>query len=772
MATYIVGKGPYRKSGKGDDESEEFKDKPDLDCIRRVVQNSQSDAAWFLERNRLAFDAWHSRWGFQTADGRKHRNDSMQDEDVVWPWEGSCDTRVRTCDKIIREHMTVANFAWLNMKVQAKSTRPFSTMRESQQAGVLLNWMLFTKMQPQLGREISLGLNWRFGLGASAFEIVWDQERRIDRVEITVVQLADMLSQQMGQEISIEEVSMLISNDDYEETLIQILQTLSPILTRSQAKGIIADLRQLRYAEIPIPYVYVSQPRWTALRFMIDLVIPAQCDSLQRTRWVDRVEWVTETELSDRIETQGYDEEFVDAALAKKGKTSSSPMFSRADQAQPILGGPIYVYGTRQDEFDDRIELHHFWQKGHDNGVPCLYVTTFHTDIDDNYAKYGPCEYSHGQFPFCELRNEYHERAILSSRGIPEIAYTWENEIKAQRDGRTDRTDLSLRPPLLAPYQDVQRLKQQFEPGVILPERRENSMRFFQVNSYDNGSVEIENAVKQDIAEFFGLFGGAEVDPALKQQRQMELADSVLEEIKPAIDQTFKLCQQYLPDAEVVAVVGELARPGILSQVSRADIQGGHEITATADMRELDKDWLKEKGTLVSGLMSMDKLGVIDSTSVIQNLMGAVDYNLADMAIKDTGVATQQERDDEINKLSQIIGSGLDLPLPQSGNFQLRLQTLQQTMNDAMQNNPATRKQIQGNPDVLKVVQKRAEYYQNQLQQQQNAQIGRSLTTRTFTKEAPVMAAPPGPGMTPGAGGMQGPGQAMGGQQASDGMGY
>ena len=151
-------------------------------------------------------------------------------------------------------------------------------------------------------------------------------------------------------------------------------------------------------------------------------------------------------------------------------------------------------------------------------------------------------------------------------------------------------------------------------------------------------------------------------------------------------------------------------------------------------------------------------------------MMSGIDYNMADMAIKDTGVATQQERDDEINKISQIIGSGLDMPLPQSGNFQLRLQTLQQTLQDAMQNNPATRKQIAANPEVMQVLQKRATYYQNQLQQQQNAQIGRSLSTRAFTKDAPVMAAPPGPLMTPALGGMQGPGQTMG-EQATGGGG-
>lgn len=729
--------GPYAKGrgGMDDDYTEEIGAEPDLDYLKQCVRGEQSNAAWFMERNRLAFNSWHSRWNGQTVDGRKHPYDGMAADDVIWPWEGACDTRVRTCDKIVRDHMTVANFAWMNAKVQAKSTRPMVTLRESQQATTLLNWQLYTKMQPELNREIALALNWRFALGSSAIEVCWDQERRIDKVEVTAIQLADYIAEQNQEPPDYMHFADVLQNSANDDQLMTFIQSLSPIVSRPDARGILKDLRELRYATLPIPYVYKSQPRWTALRLMIDLIIPLHTDSLQRARWVDRIEWVTETELTDRIETEGYDPHFVDQAIAKKGRRSSG-IYTRADQ--PMGDGFRYVSGQRTEDFDERIELHRFWQKGHQDGVPALYVTTFHMDVDIE-AKCEQSEYLHGEMPFHELRNEYHERPILTSRGIPEIAYTWEMELKAQRDGQTDRSDLQLRPPLLAPYQDVNRIKAQFEPGVIFPERREGSMRFMPITSQDDGSVKISAAIKLDIEEFMGLFG-MELDPILKQQRQMELADAVLEEFKPPMRQTFQLDQQLLADAEVVAVVGELQRPGLLSQVSRSDIQGGHEITATVDLRELDKDWLKEKGVLVNGVLQMDTEGVVDRTSIIRNLMSAIDYNLADMAIKNPEAATQAERDDEINKISQIIGSGLDLPLPQSGNFQLRLQTLQQTLQDALQNNPATRKIIQANPDVMKVIQNRAEYYQNQLQQQQNAQIGRSLSTRTFTKQAPMLA--------------------------------
>src|SRR5262245_28756184 len=97
-------KGPDAK-GRADNEdyTEEIGTEPDLDYLKQCVRGSQSDAAWFLERNRLAFDTWHSRWAGQTADGRKHAFDGMAADDVIWPWENASDTRVRTCDKIIRQ---------------------------------------------------------------------------------------------------------------------------------------------------------------------------------------------------------------------------------------------------------------------------------------------------------------------------------------------------------------------------------------------------------------------------------------------------------------------------------------------------------------------------------------------------------------------------------------------------------------------------------------------------------------------------------------------
>ena len=175
----------------------------------------------------------------------------------------------------------------------------------------------------------------------------------------------------------------------------------------------------------------------------------------------------------------------------------------------------------------------------------------------------------------CFPVSEKHERPILSSRGIAEVAYTWEQEIKKQRDGRTDMTDLSLRPPLFAPYDQVMKIKASFAPGVIWPLARGKEIKFMDSQPYNNSSIEIEKSVTAMVDEYFGLFGQS-VDPTLKQLRQQEVADDFLFELKRPVMQMWQLMQQYLPDEEVTQVVGQLQRP---FHVSRAEIQGAHEFT-------------------------------------------------------------------------------------------------------------------------------------------------------------------------------------------------
>jgi hypothetical protein len=231
------------------------------------------------------------------------------------------------------------------------------------------------------------------------------------------------------------------------------------------------------------------------------------------------------------------------------------------------------------------------------------------------------------------------------------------------------------------------------------------------------------------------------VDPDLKKLRREEFVDDILAELKVPTQQTMKLMRQLLPDDEVAQVVGPLNRP---FHVSRADIQGEWEISATVDLRNIDSDWLREKLTYLTQLAQLDTMGLLDKAALLKAGAEAIDYSFADQALQNPQVASQSEVEDEQRAVDLIIGSGQDQVLPKSGNFQLRLQTLQ-AKQQSIQSNPATMKIIQGNPDIIKVLLNRAAYYQRQIQQQVNAQIGRAQVGTTFPGPS---GAPQAPQMT------------------------
>jgi hypothetical protein len=623
----------------------------------------------------------------------------------------------------------------MNMNLQARSTRPSATARESKQATTLLNWQLFSHLQAEWHFESELAIVWSAALGSSVMAVDWCQERRLEYIDVGVPELAQILGKMVGQPVDLLVLQDMLTDPAGEKELAQLIQQISPIISTSQAKSILRDFRDLRHAEIPVPYTFRSSPSFTTLRPMIDVFFNPEASDLQRERWIDRVEYVTESILTDRIETEGYDPEFVSKALETRGQ---SPGFvtGRAGVGMFSRGYNVVTPGNKSaEEKGQLIELHHFYHYALDMGVPCLYRTVFHSDVDI-YATHGLCEYKHGQMPFHAFRMETDDRPILSSMGIPENVATWENELKVQFDSRTDRASLALKPPLFSDHADVLKMKAGYMPSTIIPIRRGTEPRLAQIPQYDPGSIQVSQDIMARFADYYGWFG-AQVDPSLKQMRQMELADRTLTQFKPVFQQMFKLDRQYLPDAEVAAIVGPLARP---FQIDRADIQAEHEITATCDPRNLDNDFLKASNEALSQILPWDTMGIIDRSVVVRNRMEAIDYNLADQAIRSPEAASHKEVTSEIDDISKIVGSGIEQPLPGEGsNFGLRLQTLQNTL----QQSPYTMQRLRQAPDVTKAIENRILYYQRQIQQQQNASIGKiQVGSATNPLQAPMMAGP------------------------------
>jgi len=252
----------------------------------------------------------------------------------------------------------------------------------------------------------------------------------------------------------------------------------------------------------------------------------------------------------------------------------------------------------------------------------------------------------------------------------------------------------------------------------------------------DATPVAVIRMVQERLNRRYPLFG-TELDPDLKTLYRSEAGQETLGIMSLALEQTFQLMQQYEVPEEVAEVVGQLARP---FPVSREEIQGKHEITATVDMRMLDQEYAANKMALIGQAMAFKQEGLLFRMAI-----EAIDPDAAEAIAQDqvSPAAQEKERQDELNAIAQAM-SGIEPPLPMMANYQLRLQVLSEATLQSQ--NPMMSQRLLQAQDSQEILKKRGQFFMNQLQQTtQNPQIGRALSTRTFQpKMAPELMAPPG----------------------------
>jgi len=681
-------------------------DEPPLPEIIQELQQAQSDGNTYCQRLEMARRWWRCEWDHQFWDGRKHLHNGVE----PFPWEGASDSRTRIVQGIINEHVTFAKAAFWNAKIQAMSTRPIVYGRERNVADKALKWRIYTSMRREINRELTMAFLWRFGFGLSFLWVEWEQQRTVMDVPIDINTIAE-LARATGN----EQLLTVVTDPDSEREGVQLLQSFSQVLDTERARQIIRELRETGQSAIPTINLTVNKPKWSALKYGEDIMIPAETDDIQFARWVSRREFVTESELVDRIGTDGYDPLFVEEALEHKGEF--------ADWMQ--LGWDWRYNGLNQVR-RNLIELHHFRYKSVADGVPCVYRTVFCAAVKDSVAVHRKAEYDHQQYPVIALRRTFEERPLLSSRGIAEEAYTDEQDIKVQQDGLTDRTDL-IHNFLINISGDHREFKSLWGPKAIMESFRPGDISYPPLPPIDQTPAGIIEMVQARLDRRYWMFG-PNVDPNMSVVRKQELADDVLQEIELAVDQTFQLMQQFESDQDMAQVAGGSVH------ASAKDIQGQYQISATVDVRDRDLEYAKEKIGLYAQAMQFNQAGTANMAKFFNKMLEVVEPDIADLVTDDQQTATQRELDEERGALNSIM-SGVEPPKPMYGNHQLRMQWL--LSNTIQSPNPMMAKRLQMLPDSAEMLKNRLEFFRNQIQQtQQNPMIGRALSTQTFNPKA------------------------------------
>lgn len=671
--------------------------------ILSEVEQADSDASTYIQRKTRNWNTRYCIWPGQSEDGRKHASALGRQP---FPWDSSSDCKIFLSDTIVRDHVAMLVSAFFKSRVQVQPVESMDIDKKNA-AETVLRWLLFTHALDDLRREVRLAAEYRETYGLAVMAIDWQTTTRTEVKTFTLDEAMAMLEaaqqQDPEQAANLQALIEVVLDPLQEELAAQLLGEIVPELGKP-AK--VRELREKGVVEWDSPYVFENKPVWTALEAFEDVIFPIQTYSLQRAAFVARRELLTEVELRERGMIEGWDEDWVERVSKHKGEMRRiSVNLHRSDQ---------FLY----EQLRDMVEVWHVYRKEIDEKTGAVRVTrsimSFH--VPDAVGIHEILPYAHGLYPFVELPRERSTRPLLESRGVPEICQTAQNEIKVQRDARVDSTSLQTLPMLRVPAN-----RGKFDlilgPGAQIPERRQGEVSWMDGPRPSQGSIEVEQATRLDINNYFGRMAEG-VPPQLAMLHTQERIDSWLLDMKLCVAQTMALAQQYMSPEEIARVTGNQ----LPFAASPQDIRGRFDITAEFDARMLDAEALGAKlDYLAKILVPMDSFGVIDRVGLIKYMFQAVDPNMASMLVQDIGAATQAEIEDEQTAFAKI-AAGTEPPMKEGGqNAQVRLQTLQQIV----QSNPAVQQRYQQDEIFRRMLDARMQAFNFQLQQSQNAVIGR-----------------------------------------------
>jgi hypothetical protein len=664
-------------------------------------------------RARLNHEARYCVWPGQSEDGRKWT--PRLGEDEVFPWPGASDARVNLVDKYIRKHTGFLMLLWDKMKPKVFGTQ----VNDDAWASRMTNYLGWQKTQMAEARgEAELLANYLLERGTAMMGCFWDKRTQLQYQEIDLEGLAMICMQRatnpQNPDQRFADLPRMILTTQFQAEAAALMNVLFPSVPAKRLEQVVKDIRMQGYAKFPLPAVLANRPKFMALAPNDDVFIPPDCqDSTLEDTSVFWVEVMREPKFKQRAQDFNWDPEWVETMLeSQRGNVE----FGSLQFNQRIYLGTSTLLPRRGD-LDARklfLVVHSYRRLVDADGVPGIFYTVWNPHLTESCAQHDLLSYEHGQMPFTLFMQERRSRKPDDSRGYGEIANTWQGQIKAEWDNRIDRASISTLPPS---YYPPGLQPDKWGPGVQVPTNSPQGYGFFEPAGDPAGSKEVEQSVKEYADDYFG-FATEGNDPNDAQMQKQKLGGEWLAGWKRVYTQQLKLCQQFEKDEIYFRVVGSAKGQPI--HATRDDLQGEFDLQVGFDIESLDPEQRKQKLEFIQMIMGQDIGGIVDHNEAMVVAFELVDPNLGERLLKPAEAASQSEVEDEMNVIVKCL-AGMNIPVKPGQAYQLRLQVLQQYL----QSNVAAQQAMRTNPQVMQAFENRMKGLQLQVQQQQNAVIGR-----------------------------------------------
>jgi hypothetical protein len=649
---------------------------PDVKTLRYSYDQTVTELEAYFDLCRSSYDDRRNFWPGKSRDHRKHGADAF-------PWEGASDMEAHTIDERITRLVSLFMSSLDRSNVRAYPVES-NDMGQAQVVSSFLKWMTTSGYIPRFKKEMELGANYLLERGMLITYVGWHRE---DRTYLQKLNLAQ------------------IGNRDDELT--SLMQQVFPTASPKRIKKALKELRKGGEAELPIVRRQIDAPEVKTLAPDGDFFFPPYVTDPQRAPFCFWRTYYTPQELQNKVITDGWDEDFVEYIIEHyRGVNIYS--VEREQEGQRSIG-----LTDRGYQADELVEIVYGYQRLIDpeDGSEGIYQTVFHREFDGDgetpgYAKF---ELMNGyeDYPVVVTKLSEDSKRLYDVQTIPDLLRGIQNQVKVERDSRIDRNSIATLPPILHP---VGQAPTDWGPGRMIPYRRKGDFDFAPTPPPPTGSIEIERTMEEQADRLCGLDETSQIS----QIRKQFLVNKFLQHAAEVIRMAYKCFQRFGPDSIFFRVTG--VPDG--QRFNKGDADDNFDININYDILNTDPETSEKKLQAMVSLTQLDRSGRINLQNLLDIAANSIDPVLADAVLQPAEAAQQQIVKDVTDDLAKIF-AGIEMPARPTG-AQVAMQVIQQYTAQ-----PDVAQRAQQDEAFAGRLQKYAGQYTFQMQQMQNAEIGK-----------------------------------------------
>jgi len=655
------------------------KNKPSVDALRDAYDTCLLDLEEYFETCLRAYEDRRNQWDGKTEDLRKQGANAF-------PWQGASDMEVNVIGERIDSFVAILDQALQRSHIKAFPTS-MASMPRAAVVSAFLKWMRSSYI-PGFREQMELGANYLLEKGLMVSYVGWKREKRTFR-QIVSLEEINNLSPDLAQ---------LIASGTDDESVMQMLFQAFPDMSEKRAKRAIKELRKKGITEVPIARTTVDCPVVEACAPDGEVFMPAYTADPQRAPYVFWRTFLTAQELEKKVANEGWDEDWVEEAIKTlRGKDS---LYLDGEKQKNVTRMPL-------TDDNDLVMLVYAYQRliDEEDGSEGIYCTVFNPNTE-GYAKFELLN-GYDDYPFVFTRLSTNQKRIYETMSFADILRGAQLQIKTERDSRIDRASLATLPPLMHP---AGRPPSDWGPGRRIPYRRLGEVAWGPTPPMDAGSLEIENAMTLQANRAVGL----DIESPLAMIRQQFIINKFLDHVRDVLAMAWKLFQRMGPDEVFFQVTGN-PNPQVMTKGSPDD---NFSITVAFDSQNTDPETAEAQLKNMVSLVQLDRNGRIDVDKLLEFTASSINPIFADYVLQPAEEAQDKVQKKVTDDLAKIY-SGIEVPAQPNG-AQLALQMVQ-----AYVQQPDIMQRAQSDEAFAGRLQKYAGAYQFQMQQAQNAEIGK-----------------------------------------------